>query len=109
MTPARPPLDTLRPALDRVTRSATAAWYSLSEEQREWLLAKRRRLLWCAAVGLGLWLPPLVVLVVVAAYILQQPPRRATSPVLLAVSAGLPILWLRNVGADLGLIDDADE
>ena len=109
MTPPRTSLDALRPILDRAARSATAAWYSLSDERREWLLAKRRRLLWWPAVVLGLWHPPLMVPVVVAAYVLQQPPRRATSPVLLTICAGFPVLWLRNAGVDFGLIDDADE
>ncbi|HXA30102.1 MAG TPA: type IV secretory system conjugative DNA transfer family protein [Candidatus Angelobacter sp.] len=102
-------LDALRPVIERVSRSATTAWYSLSEERREWLLKRRRRLLWWAAVGLGLWLPPLLVLVAAAAYVLQSPPRRASSPILLTVCAALPVLWIRNAAADLGLLDDASE
>jgi type IV secretory pathway TraG/TraD family ATPase VirD4 len=102
-------LDALCPAIERVSRSATTAWYSLSEERREWLLKRRRRLLWYAAVGLGLWLPPLLILVAAAAYVLQSPPRRASSPILLTVCAALPVLWIRNAAADLGLLDNAGE
>jgi type IV secretion system protein VirD4 len=102
-------LDTLRPVIERVSRSATTAWYSLSEERRDWLLKRRRRLLWYVALGLGLWLPPLMVVVAAAAYVLQSPPRRASSPILLTVCAALPVLWLRNGAADLGLLDDAGE
>lgn len=109
MTPPRTSLDGLRPMLERAERWVTMVWYSLSEARREWLLAKRRRVLWWAAMALGLWHPALMVLVVVAAYVLQQPPRRATSPVLLAVCTGFPALWLRNAGVDLGLIEDPDE
>jgi type IV secretory pathway TraG/TraD family ATPase VirD4 len=109
VTPPRTSLDGVRPTLERAERWVTTAWYSLSEDRRDWLLAKRRRLLWWTGMALGLSQPPLMVLVVVAAYLLQQAPRRATSPVLLAVCTGVPVLWLRNAGVDLGLIDDADE
>jgi Type IV secretory system Conjugative DNA transfer len=102
-------LDALRPLMERAARSATNAWYSLSEEHRDWLLKRRRRLLWCTALGLGLWLPPLLVLVAFAAYLLQPAPRRASSPVLHTVCAAVSILWTRNAAADLGLVDDAGE
>lgn len=109
MTRAPIPLDALKPGLERVVRAATTAWYSLSDERREWLLTRRRRLLWWTALLAGLWQPPLLIVVAIAAYLLQPPPRRATSPLLLTICAGVPVLWLRNAGADLGLLDDADE
>jgi TraM recognition site of TraD and TraG len=109
MTRAPVRLDAVKPQLERALRAATTAWYSLSDEHREWLLKRRRRLLWWAALLGGLWHPPLLVLVAVAAYLLQPPPRRATSPVLVTLLAGFPVLWLRNAGADLGLVEDASE
>jgi len=107
----RPPvcLDVVKPQLERVVRAATTAWYGLSDERRDWLLTRRRRLLWWTALLAGLWQPPLLIVVAIAGYLLQAPPRRATSPVLLTICAGVPVLWLRNAGADFGLLDDADE
>jgi type IV secretory pathway TraG/TraD family ATPase VirD4 len=102
-------LDALKPRLERIGRAVTTAWYGLSEERRDWLLTRRRRLLWWTALLAGLWQPPLLIVVAIASYLLQPPPRRATSPVLLTICAGVPVLWLRNAGADLGLLDDADE
>jgi len=101
--------DALRPHLERVARTATNSWYSLSDQRREWLMKRRRRLVWCSAVAAGLWHPPLMVLVVAAGYLLQPQPRRAMSPVLLTTCAAFPVLWLRNAGVDFGLSDDADE
>src|SRR5579884_2025309 len=109
MTPPPIQLDGLKLLLERGLRTATTAWYSLSDERREWLLKRRRRFLWYAALLAGVWQPPVLVLVVAAAYFLQAPPRRATSPFLLTVCAAFPVLWLRSAGAELGLLDDADE
>jgi type IV secretory pathway TraG/TraD family ATPase VirD4 len=102
-------LDALRPHLERVSRVARDAWYSLSEERRDWLLKRRRRLLWWIMLLAMLWHPPLVVVAAVVAYLLQPPPRRATSAVLLTICAAVPALWLRNAAADIGFLDDADE
>lgn len=109
MTPAPIHLDALKPQLERIGRAVTTAWYGLSDERRDWLLTRRRRLLWWTALLAGLLQPLLLILVAIASYLLQPPPRRATSPVLLTVCAAVPVLWLRNAGADLGLLDDADE
>jgi type IV secretory pathway TraG/TraD family ATPase VirD4 len=91
----------------RVAAFAMNVWYSLSEDRRERLLARRRRYLWMTGVTLGSLDPRFLIVVGIAAYFLQPPPRRASSPVLLLLCAVLIVQWVRDMGAGLGLLDDA--
>jgi type IV secretion system protein VirD4 len=93
----------------RVAAFAMNLWYSLPEERRERLLGRRRRYLWIAAVVLGSLDPRFLILVGIAAYFVQPPPRRASSPVLLLLCAVLVVQWVRDMGAGLGLLDDAED
>ncbi|HXA29331.1 MAG TPA: type IV secretory system conjugative DNA transfer family protein [Candidatus Angelobacter sp.] len=91
----------------RIAGLAINLWYSLPEERRERLLARRRRYLWMTAVILGSLDPRSLILVGVAAYFLQPSPRRASSPVLLLLCAVIVVQWVRDLAAGLGLLDDA--
>jgi type IV secretion system protein VirD4 len=93
----------------RIAAFAMNVWYSLPEGRRERLLARRRRYLWMTAVILGSFDPRFLILIGIAGYFLQPPPRRASSPVLLLLCAVLVVQWLRDLGAGLGLLDDAED
>lgn len=97
----------LRQLIERVGTRVETAWYTLSDDHRDWLVRHRRRLLWWTAFAGGLVAPWLLVPLAVAAYLAQTPPRRTTSPILITLCAAIPVMWVRQGAADAAWIDDA--
>jgi type IV secretory pathway TraG/TraD family ATPase VirD4 len=92
---------------ERISQRLARLWWTLPAERQEWLLSRRRRILWLCGVVIALVAPWLLIGFALLAYACQEPPRRATSPVALLAGVAIPAIWISDGLADAGLGDAA--
>ena len=93
---------------ERIAQRLARLWWALPAERREWLLHRRRRMLWLCGLAIAVVAPWLLFAFALLAYACQEPPRRATSPVALLACTAIPAIWIGDGLADAGVGEARD-